>query len=221
MERPVAPLTPGQVDAAFDLMGTTGGVLIIPVRDGDTSMLPTLAPGQPVAVECFPEADRNAGLAARLGRGDLLVFRQSDYRVVHRLVGRARPVEGRPALRTRGDGRPRLDPPVEPHRVLARAIAIRDARGWWDLAAPGARFYASCLAWHHLGWAVLSRGGRAADAMLRGVGLAPVAESLIGRLDRLLLSLVHRAGFVRLHSRPARGIPGPEPDTAGGPDAAG
>ena len=65
--------------AAVELMGRVG-------RDGTVrvegeSMRPALRPGQRLAVDFAPE---------RLARGDVLVFRQGDALLVHRMLWRSR-----------------------------------------------------------------------------------------------------------------------------------
>lgn len=98
-----------------------------------TSMLPTLRPGDRVVVRPV----RNPG---RLVPGTLILIRSVGERpVVHRLVRRA---SGH--IRTWGDNRPALDPPLAPDAVLGRVVARRRDRGPWQHPRPlAARILAS------------------------------------------------------------------------------
>src|SRR5882757_11292516 len=73
-----------------------------------TSMLPAIAPGQPVTVTC--------GIEPLVG--DVAVFRYSDQVGVHRVVAR-----GGTWLLTWGDNNPLPDEPIVPTSVIG---AIRD-----------------------------------------------------------------------------------------------
>src|SRR5258706_16314757 len=98
----LAPSHPSGVlrDEALRIMLSERGAATVPVTAGDTSMVPHLRGGD--AVLAVP-------LTASPARGDLLLYRQQEYWVVHRCLGWAArdPREG---LRTRGDGRNVLDP---------------------------------------------------------------------------------------------------------------
>ena len=104
-------------------------------------------------------------------RGDLLLYDQQDYWVVHRCLGRVKTKDGRVGIRTRGDGRNvsiRFSHPL----VRARVAALRRRGAWRSLDGFTARTYALLMAWHDVAWA-------AAAAAARRVGL----ESC-GGLDR-------------------------------------
>ena len=177
--------------AAVDLLGD-GSAAGIPVRDGDVSMKPTLVAGQLLWVE-FAAPD--------LRPGDVLLFRQQDYLVVHRLLGRSRFPDGRPSLRTRGDGWNGLDPHLDPDKVVGRVVAARDGLGWWDLRRTGARAYARTLAWHNLFWAAAGSGAGFVDrVVLRRPARGPL-RATIAALDRGLLALAHALCFRLAHSR--------------------
>lgn len=181
------------LEAAVRMLGD-GTAAAIPVREGDVSMQPTLAAGQLLWVEFEP---------AQLRTGDVLLFRQQDYLVVHRLLGRARTPAGRPSLRTRGDGWNGLDPHLEPDRVVGRVVAVRDARGWLDLRRVGARVYGRALAAHGLFWAALgSAAGLADRRVLRGWAGGPLRRAIV-TLDRGLLRLGHALFFRLVHARRA------------------
>jgi hypothetical protein len=140
------------------------------------SMLPTLPAGSSVRVEPSARTPR---------RGDLLVFRQADYLVVHRFLGTARTADGARCLRARGDAARPLDPPVAPEHVLGVVVAVRRDGEWRSLRGAPARAYAAALAWHGLVW-----------AWLRSRGLGAVAEAadrgLLSTADRLLFRAAHR-----------------------------
>ena len=156
------------------------------------SMRPTLRPGHVLAVEFSPSS---------LQRGDLLLFRQADYLVVHRLLGNARAGGSRPSLRTRGDGVTNLDPPLERSRVVGRAIAVQVEDGWRGLRGRRARVYAWALALHDLAWAALGVLAARFDRLARGAGGSLSLSSLVRASDRQLLHLVHWLLFSLVHPR--------------------
>ena len=154
-------------------------------------MLPTLEDGQRVAIRPGPR---------HLERGDLLLFRQVDYLVVHRLLGGTASEDGRPCLRTRGDGKQLFDPPVERSQVKGRVIAIEADGLWWDLRGAGARFYALGLVLHGFIWALAGMLAKRAEGGLRLIGIGSPLQSWVGGADRALLGLIHRLLFKRLHA---------------------
>jgi len=176
------------LDAAVELMGRAGVRGTLQVRG--ESMAPTLRPGNLVAVD-FSRAS--------VRRGDILVFRQADYLTVHRLLGTARLSDGSPCLRTRGDGRNRLDPALDRARVHGRVFAVQGDGGWRDMRAGRARLYGRAVALHDLAWAVvgvlaarfdrLTGGGESRRSL--GVAAAFVDRKLLGVLHRLLFSWFH------------------------------
>ena len=181
--------------AAVDLMGRAGRRGTVRVRG--ESMQPTLRPGQLLAVEFAPE---------RLARGDMLIFRQDDLLLVHRLLGPARPIQGRPRLRTRGDGALSLDPPVDVDRVIGRVVALADGEHWRTTRDRPARAYAWCLAWHDLFWAVVATVSQRVDRGLHRLRIPWRLRPAVASVERWLLRRVHRAFFDRLHSD----VPRPE-----------
>jgi hypothetical protein len=176
------------LDAAVDLMGRSGRGGAVRVR-GD-SMRPTLVAGQQLAVEFSP---------SRLSSGDMLLFRQADYLVVHRLVGRSRKRDGRSRLRTRGDAVVTLDPPLDPRRVVGRVLAVEHGDGWRSVRSAAARGYARCLACHDLFWAALGVAARLGDRVLRRLRLPAVLLSGVAAADRWLLGRLHGLLFRRVH----------------------
>lgn len=173
-------------DEALDLLRTDGRPAIFSVPGSDSSMVPTLDPCDLVAVELSPPGFRP---------GDLLVFRQADYEVVHRYLGPARRAGGLPCLRTRGDGAIAIDPPLDRSRVIGRAVAVRRGDGWRDLTGRAARVYARAVALHLLAWsglAVLVCGRAGRRTALRRAVVA---------IDRGLLRLCHAALFRVCHRR--------------------
>jgi hypothetical protein len=174
--------------AAFEMLGESGGGTL---RVRGDSMLPTLRPGQLVAVDPAPGA---------LSRGDVILFLQAGSLLVHRLLGPARAVGGTPRLRTRGDGAAVLDPALDPADVVGRVVALEDAGAWRSTLSPGARRYGRWLARHALGWAALRLAARTADRALAALRLPAFLGSLAGAADRALARLVHRALFERCHA---------------------
>lgn len=173
------------LDAAVELMGRSGRIGRLRVRG--TSMVPTIVAGQVVAVDFSPE---------RLARGDIVLFRYNDVLVVHRLVGRASR-DGRRYYRIRGDGRIRLDPPVDPEQIVGRVIALEHDGGWRGVRSLPARLYGRVLGWHDWVWAAAGVVARVAE---RAVSIAGI-ERIVCGVDRWLLRRVHRLLFERLHPR--------------------
>jgi hypothetical protein len=195
----------GWVDKAVELLAAESGESMFRVRGSDNSMRPTLEPGARVLVRFAPE---------RLCRGDLLLFRQADYYVVHRLLGRARFPDGRRCLRTRGDRTTRLDPPLDPGDVVGRAEIVESRHGWRSLRGLRPRIYAGGAALHDLCWAGIGVLVERAGGVLRPV------RPLVASLDRGLLYVAHLVAFRLLHPRveeprvlaASRGKPDAEPD---------
>jgi len=171
-------------DQALQLMLSAHGAAIVVVTEGDTSMVPHLRGGDAVLAVPLTAAGR---------RGDLLLYRQNDYWVVHRCLGRAVARDGKEGLRTRGDGRNALDPFLAPEDVLARVAALRRRGSWRSLESRPARAYAQLLAWHDLIWA-------AAGVAARKIGLGRA----VAGLDLLWLRLAVPLAFPLFHRRIAR-----------------
>jgi signal peptidase I len=79
----------------------------VQLKVAGASMVPTLWPGDLVSVHCCDPSE--------LEPDTIIVFRQEQRLIVHRLVHQA---GGR--LITRGDARPSLDEPVEPGNIVGR-----------------------------------------------------------------------------------------------------
>jgi hypothetical protein len=168
------------IDEALKGILAEGHVIPLPMRDDAESMRPTLQPGQMFEV-------RQAGKRPR--RGDLLLFRGADDRVVHRYLGPARKRDGAPRLRMRGDANPMLDPPLDPVRVLGRVIAIERDGEWLDLDSASARLYGLGAALHDLFWAVAARAGGKFDKLIGQPD--GTLRRLIVASDRGLLAAAH------------------------------
>ncbi len=140
------------------------GAAIVLVTEGDTSMVPHLRGGDAVLV---------VPLVAAPGQGDLLLYRQQEYWVVHRCLGSLTTPDGRRDLRTRGDGRNELDPRLHAEDVRARVVALRRGGAWRSLHGTPARVYARCMAWHDLFFAAAGMVARRA-----GLGRAVAAIDL-------------------------------------------
>lgn len=178
------------LDAAVGMLGEAGIGGVISVQGG--SMLPTLTPGSEVEVEFGPRETRF---------GDLLVFRQGDYLVVHRCLGRGRSSGGIRTLRCRGDGVAGLDPPVAPASVIGRVLSARRDDGWRTLSTRRARAYGILLAAHDLAWgAAAAAAGRIEDA-LRRRGVPVSARKLVVGMDGALLRIVDGVLFNGMHPR--------------------
>jgi len=86
------------------------------VREASPSMTPLIRPGDELRLAPF------AGRPPALGQ--LVAYRRGAQLVVHRVLAVA---DG--AVVTKGDALASPDPPVFPHEVVARAVAIRRADG--------------------------------------------------------------------------------------------
>lgn len=181
-----SPGIPSNLGAeAVSLLARSGEEIWVPVV-GD-SMRPFLDDGDRVAV-------RPGRFRPRLG--ELAIFRQADYVVLHRLLGPVRGAGEEGPYRARGDGRSRLDPPVSASAVLARAAAIDTGRGLFRLDGTGARLYAVAVGLHALAWGAIAAAVRPAGA-----------EEAVARLDRACLSAAHALCFRLLHRRLPPGRP--------------
>lgn len=176
------------LDAAVDLMGRTGRGGTVRVRG--QSMLPTLVEGQLLAIEFSPN---------RLSRGDILVYRQDGLLMVHRLLGGARFPDGRPGLRTRGDGLPTLDPHLDPSRIVGRVTALQAGEEWRTTRAVRSRCYGVCIAWHDFFWAASAVVARRVDGALGTIGLKSPFRRWVTAIDRRSLRLAHLVLFRWAH----------------------
>jgi hypothetical protein len=182
------PLSVEQLDAVVDLMGRTGGGAVLPMQG--ESMVPLLREGQLIAVDLSP-------LEPEIG--DLLLYRQLDYLVVHRFLGPATREDGHPTLRTRGDACLGLDPPLDRVRVRGRVVAIEAQGRWWFLDGGGARAWAIAVALHDLFWAGMGTLARRFDALSARLGIPLRTEPWAAKIDQTALRLSHRLFFRRLH----------------------
>ena len=162
-------------DQALQWMLSERGEAIVLVTEGDTSMLPHLSGGD--AVLAVP-------LVAPPARGDLVLYRQQEYWVVHRCLGWARAPDGGTGLRTRGDGRNVLDPRVQAADVRARIVALRRGGAWRSLQGPPARVYARLMACHDLFFA-------AAGVVAGKAGLGRVVAAIDLGVLRLTVPLAY------------------------------
>jgi hypothetical protein len=166
--------TRARLDAASELLRAAGGQGT--VRTHGDSMEPTLGAGAAVLVRYRP--------VERPRRGELIVFRQVDYLVVHRFLGTVAGPDG-PRFRTRGDGAARLDGPVEPGAVVGTVVAIERPDGWRSLEGRLARAYGAAVALHALAWA-----GARATSGFRFLGA--LDRGLLRAADAVLFALAHR-----------------------------
>jgi len=171
------------LDAAVELIGKTGRLGSVEVTG--SSMLPTFAGVGRLAVEFSPQA---------LEFGDVVVFRQREILVVHRLVQNKRD-NGSLRLRTRGDGTISFDPWLDPSSVIGRVVAVGYADGTWrNLRNFRARFYGHALGLHSIVW-----GGLGAAALKFCGRGGPDWHWRLGRLDHFKLRLGHAVFFRALH----------------------
>jgi len=172
------------LDAAVELLGRAGTRGTVRVQGA--SMVPTLIPGSLLLVDFAP---------GRTRPGDILLFRQGGTLVVHRLLARVRSRRAGPCLRTRGDGRLDLDPPLLDRDVVGRVVAIRRRDRWRTLEGPAPRVYARLLAWHDHFWAAAAWLGGRIDSRLS----MKVVFRLVTRLDRGGLRVADAALFRLVH----------------------
>ena len=171
------------LDAAVELIGKTGRLGSVAVIG--SSMHPTFAGVERLAVEFVPE---------NLKFGDVIVFRQNETLVVHRLVQRQRHA-GSLRLRTRGDGKIAFDPWVDPNSVIGRVVALGYVDGTWrGMRNLGARTYAWLMALHDLVW-----GGLGAVVLKLLGRRGPDWHWRLGRLDFFKMWLGYALFFRGLH----------------------
>jgi hypothetical protein len=142
---------------------------------------------------------------ARIRFGDILVYTNGEFLVVHRVVGHL----GGGGYRTKGDGLPHLDRGLVPsERVLGRVLLIeRDGRRY-RTGGAGGRAYAWGIGLlsgvegflyrfaYRLDRLMTPKGARQA-----GTGERTTLRRALARGGRLVISLADRALFRRLHSR--------------------
>ncbi len=90
------------------------------------SMLPTIRGGDIIVVRPVGASDVTIG--------DVVVFRQADTLVAHRLV-RKHGTNGTMVLVTRGDFAPRSDEPLPADKVLGKVVALERGGRTWDLTS--------------------------------------------------------------------------------------
>jgi hypothetical protein len=196
----------GWVEAAVELMGRAGRNGTVRVQG--ISMLPTLEPGRILVVDFTP---------ARLRMGDVLLFRQGGILVVHRFLGHVTSRSAGPCLRTRGDGRPDLDPPLRDEDVLGRVIAVERGGRLRSLDGVTARAYALGLAMHDHFWAAAAYFAGRIDHRATKLGLPGLLRPLATWIDRTALRVKDRLLFAACHRGfvPPEGLDLPTGDEVG------
>lgn len=176
--------------AAVELLGRAGQRGTVRVQG--QSMLPTLRSGDLLAVD-FSQAP--------MRRGGLLLYRQVQYLVVHRLLGHSISPEGRPALRTRGDGQPQFDPFLDPAQVVGHVLATSaDGCLWRDQCSAGARCYGYAAVLHALFWGYLGIAAGLADRAARKLcRLKTPFRAMVAAVDRAFMRCAHRLFFTFCH----------------------
>jgi hypothetical protein len=88
------------------------------------SMLPTIFPGDLLAVERFADmSEKGQTRASQIKLGDVILARRADKLCAHRVV--AAPAEGSPAAWiTQGDAMAVADPPVHRNELLGRVVSV-------------------------------------------------------------------------------------------------
>jgi hypothetical protein len=134
-------------------------------------------------------------------RGEILLYRQGELLVVHRVLRR----HPGPAYRTKGDGRPTFDSALVPaDAVIGRVVAFERQGRPVSAEGRGPRLYASFLSLHSEAVGLLSRVAGFLDGLLGrlagGRSLRPlrwcvaVADRLVVRtVDALFFGLCHPA----------------------------
>jgi hypothetical protein len=128
--------------------------------------------------------------------GDLILFRQRDYLVLHRFLGPVRGAGGGGPYRARGDGRLRLDPPVGRGDIVGSAVELEARYGRRRLDSFGARLYSVGVGFHSLVWG------------LAGIVFGnpeSTGSKRCARLDAALLHTSHALLFRVFHRRPGSG----------------
>lgn len=144
---PEQPLpTPTTLAAALALWQHSGQRHDFPVQG--SSMEPLLRPGDVVEVVHRP---------GPLHCGDVIVFKQGDSVVVHRLLRQNRK---RGRFLARGDNRLDADPPVTAADVVGRVVAVRRGSRTVRLDTAFWRAAGRLIAWGGLGWLALYRPAR-------------------------------------------------------------
>ena len=121
----------------------------VQLRVAGASMVPVLWPGDLLKVhDCDP---------AELEPGTIIVFRQEERLIAHRLVRRAADTPGADLV-TRGDARPRFDEPVKPADVVGRVESIQ---------RDGRVVHAQPSAWQRIAASILRRSELSTRLFLR------------------------------------------------------
>jgi len=176
--------------AAVEMLGRAGQRGTVRVQG--QSMMPTLQSGDLLAIDF----DR-----ARLRRGRLLIYRQVEYLVVHRLLGHASSDDGRPSLRTRGDGLSQFDPFLDPENVIGQVLATSsDGKRWRDECNALARLYGDAAAYHGLFWGYLGIAAGFADRAVRKLfRLKTPFRAVIAWVDLMSMTCAHVLFFRLCH----------------------
>ncbi len=143
---PLTSVTPDMLDSLLNLWGESGQMQWLSISG--RSMLPLMRDGDRILVEFRPRA---------LKPGDVLLFRQNELLVAHRLL-RLTGQGDQPLVIAKGDNVAAFDPPYPLEDVIGRVHAIRsedrehslDIRAW-RIAGRAIAGVASSLAWAYGG----------------------------------------------------------------------
>jgi signal peptidase I len=141
------------------------------------SMLPTLCDGDRVLVTHDLSSVR---------RGDVIVFRQDDGLVAHRVV-RVTGHIGARRFRTRGDNVIRFDPEVSEPSVIGRVLAVSGQKGSIRIDTRGWRFAGWLLACTTMVVAWIYAGARRAKRVCLGSRPVP-GTSLVQNVGKALVA---------------------------------
>jgi hypothetical protein len=134
-------------------------------------------------------------------RGEILLYRQGDLLIVHRVLRRL--ASG--GYRTKGDGRASFDvEPVSSRAAIGRVVAFDRGTRVVSAEGRGPRFYAGLLALHSEIVGFLHRPAHWGDRRLRrllGNGRLRPFSLMIGLSDRGVLRLVDAVIFPLFHRR--------------------
>ncbi len=130
---PLEPIPSRILEAALALWRQAEGEHFLPISG--RSMLPLIREGDQILV--------SHGLA-QAGRGDILVFRQGNQLVAHRMLSR-NTADGASQFLTKGDNVLRPDPLVPAAEILGRVLLIRRGGRELSLDTPF---------WRRLGWLI-------------------------------------------------------------------
>ncbi len=122
------------LEGTLDLWSQASERHFFPIVGG--SMFPLLQEGDQVLV---------AHGAANARRGDIILFRQAETTIAHRLLHIRKSADAILFI-AKGDNVPHADPPVSASAVIGRVVAIRRANRLMSLETPRQRIFGAVIA---------------------------------------------------------------------------